>query len=388
MLRRAAFLCIPLSLTGVSSYCLNTDTNNYDQHSQLSSVSAKNKLPLKDVTLTVPVITYNVLSSELCEPDHFMKSDPKDLDPPTRLIRVCDKLQTQISQNKPIICLQEISRTWVGPLHVFCEKNGYHFVTSLYGSKFSGYMGVGIAFPADEYEAVDIDISRLSDTVNWPIYKQPAKTKGSERTFDPWNTAKRRYNTIVWTRLRHKKTGKTFCAATYHMPCLFGSPKKRQTMILHTSLLSNYLSRLAQNDPYFLAGDFNFKPWDSSYRLLTTGHLEKSDSDFPQLQNQDGMEQIPEWPISPVQKLTSAYASKKNQEPDFTNKSCTKFSPHFIGTLDYIFFSPGWTCGKCIDLPAAENCKGYLPNGTEPSDHLLIGAELQLSKFPPLLAAL
>lgn len=36
----------------------------------------------------VRIVSYNVLSSHLCEPEHFLKCDPADLDPPTRRKRV------------------------------------------------------------------------------------------------------------------------------------------------------------------------------------------------------------------------------------------------------------------------------------------------------------
>ena len=43
------------------------------------------------------VVSYNVLSSHLCEPEHFVKCDAADLDPPTRLRRV----QEQLSDGLP-----------------------------------------------------------------------------------------------------------------------------------------------------------------------------------------------------------------------------------------------------------------------------------------------
>lgn len=61
------------------------------------------------------VVTYNVLSSHLASPDHFIKCDPAHLDASVRLPKVLEKLEAQMQlQDKEndtpaIICLQEVS---------------------------------------------------------------------------------------------------------------------------------------------------------------------------------------------------------------------------------------------------------------------------------------
>lgn len=396
---------------------MNSKTN-YHAYQYHQDYSRENRLNYRvpDDHAIIPIVQYNLLSSELSPPDHFRHCDPKDLDSSTRLERICTKLQNQMLLGA-IICLQEISRSWVGRLHILCQQNDYYLITSLYGAQFSGYMGVGIAFPIDEYDALEIDISRLSDTVDWPFETQIECTRVSSFSqllksflnpftsffgrlfasflnffssakrysipppekynvpFDPWKVAKSKHNAVVWARLRQKDHNVVFCAATYHMPCLFGTTEKRQTMILHTSLLSNYLQRMCKDDPYLLAGDFNFKPSDSSYRLLTTGHLDQNDPDLPYFQNIEGVKKSPDWANGSVQKLFSAYNVKNGKEPKFTNKVRVRDSQPFIATLDYIFFSPGWEVRSVLPLPHGKQCKGYLPNSSEPSDHLLIGAD-------------
>ena len=34
------------------------------------------------------IVTYNILADDLCSPEHFYESDPKDLKPKTRLLRL------------------------------------------------------------------------------------------------------------------------------------------------------------------------------------------------------------------------------------------------------------------------------------------------------------
>ena len=53
----------------------------------------------------------------------------------------------------------------------------------------------------------------------------------------------------------------------------------------------------------------------------------------------------------------------------------------FIGTLDYIFHSEGWNVESVLKLPDRAEMEGPMPLQHEPSDHLLIGATMNLQ--PP-----
>ena len=58
-----------------------------------------------------------------------------------------------------------------------------------------------------------------------------------------------------------------FVVATYHMPCLFGSDEKCQTMVMHASWLLQYAQKWAGGLPLVVAGDFNLKPQDATYTV-------------------------------------------------------------------------------------------------------------------------
>lgn len=53
------------------------------------------------------VVSYNILSSHLAQPDHFRTCKPADLEQHTRLQRVKQKLKPEL-QKGSIICLQEV----------------------------------------------------------------------------------------------------------------------------------------------------------------------------------------------------------------------------------------------------------------------------------------
>lgn len=81
--------------------------------------------------------------------------------------------------------------------------------------------------------------------------------------------------------------------------------------------------------------------------------------------------------------MTSVYKQKLGQEPEFTNFAKVKDEPVFIETLDYIFCSKDqWKVNQVLKLPlkteALLNGKPF-PSISEPSDHIMLAADLSLS---------
>jgi mRNA deadenylase 3'-5' endonuclease subunit Ccr4 len=254
----------------------------------------------------VRVVSYNVLSSHLASPSHFTTLDPTHLEASNRLPLVFKKLDEEITSSKSsvVLCLQEVSYDWAAAFHVWFANKGYHLVTGLYGQKFNGYMGVAIAFPTGAFETVDVDISRLSDrrVGGWPAAPPPTLLESILSTVKPfwttplgylglwkkpkedhWSMSARRYNVLVTTTLRDKKSGKAFCIGNYHMPCAFYMP---MAMTIHAELAAKHVQDIAASKdglPYILAGDWNITPESSTYRMLTTGTLKADDpsSDTP-----------------------------------------------------------------------------------------------------------
>lgn len=201
----------------------------------------------------VRVVSYNVLSQALCRADHFTASAPEDLDPDIRLNRVMAQLEPHMARES-VICLQEVSATWLGTLTPFFESRGYTLSSGLYGSSFSDYMGVALAWPTRRFASEQVDVKRASDAKEWP--KPPADpprgplravlarswslmrrlfydplVKRPAPPFDSWAEARKRANILLSARLRCKASGARFCVSTYHMPCLFGSDEKVQARI-------------------------------------------------------------------------------------------------------------------------------------------------------------
>lgn len=423
----------------------------------------------------VCVLSYNVLSPPLARPEHFVLCRPEDLHPDVRLQRVMAKIEMGIEIGA-VIALQEVCLAWSGPLHAFFCQRGYHFLSSLYDTAGSDWMGVGLAWPTALYQCESAEACRLADTkpTPWPVdVANPlqngfGETRGkliegkaeelevpleappevlvapievplekgcwagfrrlcsslsagsrseaernlkdadgcsedlagkkeeafvpvvpvsngnhhncsiapAETLFDPWVEAERRNNRIVLACLRPYDGSPPFCVASYHMPALYGSAEKIQALNIHTSLLSRKMSLFADGLPSVLLGDFNFQPGSSPYRLLTHGSLARDDEELPPLREGD------EWTASPVmQRFRSAYQEALGTEPVFTNYAVKAGpdgnpEPAFCGTLDYIFVSDDWHVRQVWPVPPRSQFSGPLPDASEPSDHLLVGATL------------
>ena len=143
---------------------------------------------------------------------------------------------------------------------------------------------------------------------------------------------------------------------------------------IHTEMAARHVQALAgDEDPYLLAGDWNIKPYGSSYRLLTTGQMDRDDPEWPPPKY--GMEWHPT-----AKAMRSVYAESDHGEPDFTNYARIKENEPFIDTLDYIFCSDEWKIEGVKPIGHRDKAGGPFPNldRDEPSDHVVIAADLKL----------
>ncbi len=299
---------------------------------------------------TFRVVSYNLLSSHLADPTYHTKCDPKHLCAKNRFPKIIAKLQEQLDEtddNIPVIfCLQEVSHDWAKQLHVFFARNGYHFITALYGRTFNGYMGIGTAYPLHYYDTVEVDICRLSDTRKggWPrpregidfdanvnesmaavavtkvtglfkryIFRPLVDTAqyvgimkggdGWDKDKDPWEKSQYRSNQFVAVKLQRKGDSNVSSISNralpppppvwignYHMPCAFRDPA---VMTLHCDLVAQRIQYLASkdktsdngnSDSFILAGDFNIMPDSAQYQFMTAGKIGK-DKDISETDN-------------------------------------------------------------------------------------------------------
>lgn len=75
---------------------------------------------------------------------------------------------------------------------------------------------------------------------------------------------------------------------------------------------------------------------------------------------------------------SSSSRDYRGAEPEYTNYAHIRDKP-FVGTLDYILISAHWSVTGVVEPPAFKQLSGPLPADDEPSDHVLISADLQLA---------
>mmetsp|Transcript_15167 Transcript_15167/g.18393 ORF Transcript_15167/g.18393 Transcript_15167/m.18393 type:complete len:375 (-) Transcript_15167:1061-2185(-) len=359
----------------------------------------------------IRVVTYNVLSQKLCSPEQMYKCDPKDLVPETRFENLISKVSTEVKKGS-ILTFQEVSQTWAGKLHCYFSANNYCFVVRLYGGKHSDYMGVGIAVPMEKYTIENVDIQRISDTVKWPRKPEPTRSRlaltlqpitdyllavasplisiagyvpgiwKEEKSDNTFDFSMKRYNGSVSVELKERSNSDEalpFWVSTYHMPCAFWNQK---IMMIHAALAVSHAQKLAGESPLIFTGDFNLKPGDAAYELITNGEIDTSRDEYPQ-----PPAYAPDFQVIPrIKKMRSAYKEKTGSEPVFTNynwskpwNSSMKDEP-FIGCLDYIFLSKHFDVCSVRPLYASvEESNGPFPTGKEPSDHLMLAADLDIN---------
>ena len=135
----------------------------------------------------------------------------------------------------------------------------------------------------------------------------PAQRNSSPRDVtDVWDESRKRFNVMINVKLQCLTgeattaaaageedasapippgdgggDGDIFVVSNYHMPCVFWS---QPVMVIHSStamqLALKFASRKVEGEsgcrtyPTVFAGDFNIKPQDAAYRLMTTGHID------------------------------------------------------------------------------------------------------------------
>ena len=195
---------------------------------------------------------------------------------------------------------------------------------------------------------------------------------------DQWVRARAKWNVLIMVSLISvdKKEKGEFAVACYHMPCDFHYPT---VMTLHSYYAMLEAQKFAQGRMGLIfCGDFNIKPDSKQYQMITEG-FQIVDSCF----QDNSKTAVANWfDQQTFQGMISAYKLVYKREPRFTNYTKTSRGTEvFEATLDYIFVSPNINVSSVIRLPQERPIDIYqtpLPTAEEPSDHLMLGAEIDL----------
>jgi 2',5'-phosphodiesterase len=326
----------------------------------------------------VLIVSYNILSASLRDtkcygPDHYDEN----------VIKFENCFPVMVAKFEPfmkahaIFCLQEVDRVAASKFQLFFSDNDYEFVYQPSGWKGNGYMGVALAVPRS-YRIKNIDRFCLIDGKFWPkiVDKSPygahllkSASWGwldyTDNEYAAWKYASRKNNFMLTVEIVNNDS--SFFVSCVHEPCDWRNPGN---MDMFCSLTKDHIQQLAKDKPYILAGDFNIKPHDEAYKAMTEMAFDWTEINktFP-----------PEdtWRPTLASPVKSAVKVRHGREPAFTNSAHTLISGrYFQETLDYIFIRPDIKVVESfINFHKVDDL--YYPDKDEPSDHLMIWAELE-----------
>lgn len=334
------------------------------------------------------------------------------MNPTHRFACLLGKLKVQVSQGA-VICLQEVTEAWAGKLYVWFAKRRYRMISSQYHRRFTGYMGVAMAFPIrmevqalhfvrptrfEHLEGQRDALAEQDGSIRIPSSPIACSTGLDYKLRSTKNVA-------LFAKLRVKVPKKkcagagpsppappcqfSFCVVTYHFPCEFRDP---EYMTAVAGMLLKRSQAFANGSPLIIAGDFNSTPDTPVYSLMTTGRPISADGKlnfsslsiygkklFSKSTTETSLSYYP---------MGSAYGMVTGFEPEFTNYSRRRVyggNQHdFCGTIDYIFVSHHWKAVAVLPMlsrDAVQRTVESYPSEKEPSDHAMIAARVSL-KIP------
>ena len=334
--------------------------------------------------MSARIVTYNLLVPKLAEePGYFYQSRPEYLSIQHRWPLIQRQLANEIQTHpNTIICLQEVGRSLLRELHAFFQRMNYTFFESLYGTEHNDYMGVAIAIPAS-MRLLSKEFITVGDYLRSSIdymAKKGALSAGPGRRHGNGATSLRhdKAGKNVWD-LAMEKRNRLICLeavidsrpvsiGTYHMPCMFDKP---EVMMIHALAVKDLMFQLSKGHSFILAGDFNVRPREMAYRVITEPTTAQRVT-LPSIPYTD----VP-YPFDKQRVVRSAYRTVNGAEPNFTNFSTTTSAPNFVATLDYIFYAGNLAVTNVLPLPDRPRGRSY-PDRDHPSDHLMLAASFRI----------
>jgi len=165
----------------------------------------------------------------------------------------------------------------------------------------------------------------------------------------------------------HNGAPSRICIANTH---IYWDPEFKDVKLWQTMMLTQHLQRILQREkiPLILCGDFNSEVDSAVYHFLNENMI---GADHPIMKDEIVQDLFYHVSIEHHLPLQSAYSVIG--EPKYTN-----YTGHYVGTLDYIWFSHDMLEPVAVlELYDEEVLKKYtaLPSPLHPSDHLPLVAE-------------
>ena len=278
--------------------------------------------------MKLKIISYNILADYLNSPN-YIKVDKKYLDNDNRIKLLLKKLKKLIS-NESIFCLQEVGYLQLSILQTFFFKHKFQMI----------YTGdLAIVFPFEKFKIKKLELGYIKD-LKYLINKKHHEQLDSKKKF------------YIILTLRSIKKNRNFTIANTH---LIASPELNNLKFLQTAVL---LKKLDEYYNVILCGDFNSKPDYDNIKLIQNNEINNSLGKF---------------------KINNKYNIAHDLD-QITTHTKNIASGIFTEMLDYIVVQKNIKINSVSKLKKRDkyNSKNILPNKTEPSDHIVIYADVSI----------
>lgn len=323
----------------------------------------------------ISVTTFNLLSTNYCDYVSRPLASGTAVDPKKRWDEL-KMLLLNCFNTQDIICLQEVCEFFRTRLHVLCFEHNYEFICRNYDGPWSGYMGVAILFPRNNFKLTQVEFIRPNRLVR-KYFEEPVSYKPGwlaswffrEDNQDEWFGKMSKKSNVMLT-ITLEKDSVPFKVVNYHAPCVYFD----DNMSLISAAIFAKTINDTKGDRVLVCTDLNIQPLTLAYELITSDI-----SQFSEMINnkiiRDGLIKMNLTPIS------STYDNFVNRDQLESMITCETASytrgqlNEFEGCLDYIFHR------GCLPLSVSmlPTLNVEMPNDNWPSDHKMITAKFDLA---------
>lgn len=287
--------------------------------------------------MKINIISYNILRDDLSNPDYM--NQPKEyLDFKYRTKLLINKIEKIFIKKKNVIfCFQEVGSYQISELLLYFINKKYYGVY---------YGDIAIFYPLKKYFMIDLDLGPISNLGY--LLPQTKKTKLKEML-----ESKRKYYMIL--SLKCKVTNKTFTISNTHLVAIV---ELEDLKFLQGYLIAKKLESY-KNGIYI--GDLNSVPSSNLIKLMKESSNKNNLGKFM---------------------ISKKYKSVYNTELDLvTTQTSNSYTSFFSEMIDYIFIEQTIKVLKVMDIPNKSILKKdkFFPDKNEPSDHFMIGCELEIN---------
>ncbi|KAF2076765.1 hypothetical protein CYY_001954 [Polysphondylium violaceum] len=272
-------------------------------------------------------------------------------------------LSNYILEWKPdIACLQEVE-VRMERLRNSLVDAGYQHTPLCDLAKYQEEQAI-VYYRTDRFDLIEsllVNYRQLKDLLKPKQLEPLARSSCTSKYIDLLGDSMH-HNKFSFALLKDKQSGSHILAGSVHL--YWGAPSYDVNYFLQVvqlqifmKLAENILERnsLPKDTPLVVSGDFNNGPGQKAYILMESGEYSLNG-----------------YPLTHSFNMKSSYALRPQGEPKYTIRT-----KHFFGSIDQIWVSDKLKVSKILEI--GDHYPIQLPSLTDPSDHIMLLADLYVS---------